>query len=428
MNFRLKSPLYAQLELTENCNNFCNYCYNPWRKDRRPSDENYSVAHFQKVIKELIENEVFQLTITGGEPMLRKDMLFEVITYAVSGDIEVSLNSNLTLIDTDTAKRLRSVGVKSVLGSLVSHDRETHNRISGSDSYDKTIRGIEAIVNEGLPLGINMVVSKQNLTHIYETARLCESLGINHFFATKLNPSPSKLEQVDLSLSLEETKVSLDALLQAKRDFGMKVDVLEPLPHCAFLDQKYLDLLNRTCTAGITWVAISPNGSVRSCTHIETDYGNVIREGLPIIWSRMISWVEEAFVPKECKEDCTEYAFCGGGCRASAQCGGNIRGRDLLMTQPISVEILHRDENKFDLRDDDRFALNGRARYREEYFGITVYVNPKIVAFLNNDSKEFLAVMNSLKVFGIKEIGSYTRENPEPFVRYLLQKGIVIRQ
>lgn len=426
MNIELKSPLYSQLELTENCNNFCNYCYNHWRKDNKyHSEEKYDMNHFKKIVDELVNNEVFQLTITGGEPLIKKNILLEIVDYSSNKNIEISLNSNLSYVDKETANELKKRGIKSILGSLISYDKETHNRISNSNSYDSTINGIKNIIANNISLGINMVVEKENLEHVYKTAELCNRLGVNHFFATKLNPSPYKSEQLDLSLNLEETKKSLDSLIEAKKDFDIRIDILEPLPHCAFTEKKYLDLLDRTCTAGITWIAIGTNGDVRPCTHIFKSYGNILKEDLERIWLKMREWSNEKFVPEKCRIDCLEYAFCGGGCRAGALCKGNIQGDDPLMTQPIKIRLTHEIEKEIKLEDWDLLELNKKAKYRDENFGITVYINPKKVVFLNHDSKKILAKMNHLKRFKLSDIALYTKDNPKEFIHYLSQKGIV---
>jgi len=191
---QLKSPLYAQLELTASCNNSCNYCYNFWRSAgvKGVAEEAHPFSHFSAIIDELARNDVFQLTITGGEPLLKKEILLKTIERASKLGIDVSLNTNLTLLDDVMAQCLKDMGLKSVLGSLISHDKNTYNQISGTKNYASVLEGMDAVVRAGISLGVNMVVEKQNLGYVFDTARLCSERGVGHFFATRLNPSPAK--------------------------------------------------------------------------------------------------------------------------------------------------------------------------------------------------------------------------------------------
>ncbi len=429
MNFALKSPLHVQLEITRSCNHSCNHCYNSWRSaGKRMPIEKYDLLHYQKISDELIKNEVFQLTLTGGEPLLRTDILPDVVEYATKGGIEVSLNTNLSLINKRIVSVLKKRGLKNILGSLISSDRKIHNRISGNNSYGRVMNGIDAVVSGGISLGINMVVQKSNLEQVYQTAELVAERGASHFFATRLNPSPEKPEHQMLTLNNLETAKSLEQLLLARKELKIKVDVLEPLPHCFVSNEKYLSILDRACTAGITWVAISPEGEIRVCTHLSSPYGNILRDGLQKSWQRMQEWREEKFVPDECKKDCAEYPYCGGGCRASAQLNENIAGKDSLMTNPLK-EKPKRNPKPIIVSEDDILRIRKELKYRKEDFGVVVYANPKNVAFLNNDGLDVLKKMLQLNKFKISDLGRElnSHESAKEFCTKLLQKGVIIR-
>jgi len=290
------------------------------------------------------------------------------------------------------------------------------------------LRGIRCVVSEKVPLGINMVVEKRNLEHILETARLLNKMEVSHFFATKLNPSPEKENQQELTLDMEETKRALDYLLIARKDLEMKVDVLEPLPHCFLSNPEHLSMLNRTCTAGVTWASISPEGDVRACTHLSESYGNIFREDLATIWDRMQDWRDEKFVPSECRYECVEYPFCGGGCRANALTQGSINGKDSLMTFPLEEQI-NRPIEKVDITREEYLTLNKKAKYRLENFGMTLYVNPKKIAFVNPDAVKLIKCVAGKEKFTLKSLEKEfcQSEDLESFCKYMIQKGVILR-
>lgn len=97
--YRLKSPLTVQIELTEACNNACYHCYNYWRyietgkKLSVDSHEN-TLYHFEVLLDHLIRNEVMTVSFTGGEPFLRRDILFYLIRKAKQGGMKAGVNTN----------------------------------------------------------------------------------------------------------------------------------------------------------------------------------------------------------------------------------------------------------------------------------------------------------------------------------------------
>ena len=78
----LSSPVAVQVELTPRCNNLCNYCYNSWRGDNEFERE-LSLDGHMKIAKELAKNNVFEVVLTGGEPLLRRDVVYPLAEYLV---------------------------------------------------------------------------------------------------------------------------------------------------------------------------------------------------------------------------------------------------------------------------------------------------------------------------------------------------------
>lgn len=77
----LYSPTSVDITMTKKCNHKCVHCYNVWRND----DENDEVIkvlsdeQIRRIIKELVDNNVWRVTITGGEPLSQVDVLYKLI-------------------------------------------------------------------------------------------------------------------------------------------------------------------------------------------------------------------------------------------------------------------------------------------------------------------------------------------------------------
>jgi MoaA/NifB/PqqE/SkfB family radical SAM enzyme len=168
---KLKAPLYAQIELTYACNLGCFHCYNEPRfsedngtlKLNRVKVEDVPTERFTEIAETLAENDVFAATLTGGEVFTVRDRLFPAIETLTRHDLETTVNSNLTLLKEDDAKRLRDLQIGGVMTSLASFNPDIHNKIMNKErAHQKTIRGIELLQKQGIYVTANMVVSQNN--------------------------------------------------------------------------------------------------------------------------------------------------------------------------------------------------------------------------------------------------------------------------
>ena len=103
----LSLPLTAQLEITDYCNHRCVHCYNldsevQNRPSRKVSDETVHAC-----AQKLIDNQIFSVIVTGGEPLIKKELTKKVILLLKENHTKVALNTNLTLADDDFIQFLK---------------------------------------------------------------------------------------------------------------------------------------------------------------------------------------------------------------------------------------------------------------------------------------------------------------------------------
>ena len=89
----LKSPVTAQMELTARCNNLCLYCYNSFRGDKE-QHPGLQLEDSLRIARQLADNEVFEVVLTGGEPLYRRDLVYPVASFLSSECVDVKLNTN----------------------------------------------------------------------------------------------------------------------------------------------------------------------------------------------------------------------------------------------------------------------------------------------------------------------------------------------
>ena len=159
---RALRPEHAELRLNLACNQACFFCNCDGYAPNMVPDEEAAIAAATR----LGEQGVLTLTITGGEPTLRR-MLTDVAGAARrSGVRTVMVQTNaVALADGDLATRLRDAGVSNLFVSLHSSIAEVSDRITGAPgTHALTLRGLDAALAAGLVVETNFVISRLNMT------------------------------------------------------------------------------------------------------------------------------------------------------------------------------------------------------------------------------------------------------------------------
>jgi MoaA/NifB/PqqE/SkfB family radical SAM enzyme len=185
---KLNFPIAVQLEVTQDCNLHCNHCYNYWNYTNTIK----TTEKFCDVINKIIDMDVFHVVLTGGEPLIDFKKVEYALKIFLKNNISVSLNSNLTLLNSEKAKRLKTLGLNSILTSIYSYDKSKHNQqVQRLDAFEQTIDGILFAQKEGISISVNMVVDKNNIEDVKQTGLWIKKLGVNQFCATRFC-SPKK--------------------------------------------------------------------------------------------------------------------------------------------------------------------------------------------------------------------------------------------
>ena len=135
-------------ELTNKCNLNCRWCGVKKGKD---------VLSYDKIVSIIGKNKPRFVELTGGEPMLRKD-IFKLIDYCKSKGIYVSINTNGTLVNDKVAKRLNADVVRVSVDGL----EKTNDKIRGKGSFKKTLNGINSLKKYNKRIIISTAVGKVN--------------------------------------------------------------------------------------------------------------------------------------------------------------------------------------------------------------------------------------------------------------------------
>lgn len=391
----LSAPHILQIEVSSLCPNRCQHCYNFWRKSGGSvAHANLSLDQADRIMDQIINSKVFHIVLTGGEPLLNKAVTFCILERAVTGGVTTSLNSTLVTLTESDAIRLKNLKVSMVLTSLLGPSEEIHDEIAQKKSaFKKTLRGIQILRKVGVPISVNMVISKKNKHLIRETGNLAKSLGVSSFNATRAGCPGNCFDFSGLSLDLKEFRSYLEELHTFGKENGMAVDVLSAYPLCGIKEvNRYQGFSSRRCMAGVNTLAISASGEVRPCTHLDTNYGNLLYEDLNDIWRRMTEWRNGSLIPETCRS-CKVLPWCGGGCRMEAK----MRNESLCdidpYASPLDADYVFEQLKSRSKQDEPLPSvvhINPKIRWRLENFGAVVFTGTRFACYLNPEGFRWL--------------------------------------
>jgi GTP 3',8-cyclase len=151
---------YVRLSVTEHCNYQCGYCMP--EKLTHPCAEHFlSTVEIARLIGLFSDMGVTKVRLTGGEPLIRKDIIHLSEQLGKLPELtDLSLSTNAHLLSR-MAKPLQEAGVSRVNISLDSLKAERFEKITGNGCLDKVLSGISAALDAGMyPVKLNMVVMR----------------------------------------------------------------------------------------------------------------------------------------------------------------------------------------------------------------------------------------------------------------------------
>ncbi len=202
---------YLRVSVTQNCNLACTYCLPDGKTAFTPHDNFLTADEIVRLVSVFAEEGVWRVRLTGGEPLLRKDIL--EIARGVSdlpGIRKVVLSTNGVLL-ARLAKPLRAAGISGVNVSIDTLDPETFVRMAGEDFLARVLDGLEAAIDAGMaPVKINTVILRGvNEGDIERVADLSARLPVVVRFIELMPTGANHAQQADRFVSNDEIRARL---------------------------------------------------------------------------------------------------------------------------------------------------------------------------------------------------------------------------
>lgn len=149
---------YLRISVTDKCNFNCMYCIPVKNCHFLPNEKIMTIDEIYAIAKIFVDLGVKKIRLTGGEPLLRPDIL-SIIEKLKSLSVELAITTNGFYLD-KVAKDLINFGVKSINVSLDTTDRGKFFNITGKDVFDKVYQNIQLLIDYHIHPKINVVLIK----------------------------------------------------------------------------------------------------------------------------------------------------------------------------------------------------------------------------------------------------------------------------
>jgi len=330
-------------ETTRNCNLNCVHCRaaatcGPYAGELDTQAALTLLDQIAEVAKPII-------ILTGGEPLLRKD-IFKIAKYGDRKGMRMVMAPNGTLVTKEIAVKMAESGIQRISVSLDGSTAQSHDAFRGvQGAYEGALKGIANAKAAGIQFQINTTITKTNLDQIPKILALAESLGAvaHHIFL--LVPTGRGKYIVDQEIDAKEYEETLNWFYDQRDKTSLQLKATCAPHYYRILRQRAredgrsvtfeshgLDAVTRGCLAGTGFCFISHRGIVQPCGFLDLNCGDVTKQPFGEIW-RHSQHFQKLRNFGNLKDKCgyCEYRRVCGGCRARAyEATGNYMAQEPL--------------------------------------------------------------------------------------------------
>lgn len=308
--------LYTLLiEVTQKCNMACDQCGSRCDIHSEERLKKEDIINALKDIKENLGTDCM-INITGGEPMLRHDIL-ELGSEITDLGFDWGMVSNGSLLTEEAVEGLKKAGLKTITISLDGL-RETHDSLRHlKGSYDRIIDAVKRLKKADFldHLQITFTVNRRNVNEFEELYTTLNTLGLNSIRVGLMDPIGRATENSGLLLTREEI-IYFTGLVNRLNSVKGNTPIIWGCPHyLGGLLQKNRDF---HCFAGIYTASILFNGDIFVCPNVprreELIQGNILKDSFSEVWKNGFKPFRERQLPEKCgkceyKEKCKGDSF-----------------------------------------------------------------------------------------------------------------------
>lgn len=318
-----KSGLLLQWHVTERCNLRCAHCYQTQYSGPELGFKQLLdvLEQYRELLQVLHKDHGFpprgQITVTGGEPFVRKDFsdLLEVFA-ANRAWFRFAILTNGSIVDEARARMLSRLRPRFVQVSIEG-TQATHDAIRARGDFERTVAAVRRLVRHGVRTLISFTAHRLNFREFPAVAELGHQLGVASVWSDRLIPYGSGAAVAGQALTPAETQELFVLMRQARQQVHAR-----PGNRTEISMNRALQFLEGgrcyRCTAGDTLITLMPNGDLYPCRRMPIRSGNVLEKPLSKLYfeSDLLRRLRD---PKGVSSGCEGCGY-RGACRGGLKC------------------------------------------------------------------------------------------------------------
>jgi len=265
-----------EMEVTSRCNERCIHCYIPHESKLFDIDKELAFD----IMDQLKELNTLGITMTGGEPFLHQD-IFDFLHYARKNDLQITILSNVTTLESDKIDELKKINVNQIQISLYSLKPDEHDSITEvAGSQKRTMANIERLLESDIPIQIScpvMRLNKNSYKNVLKWALDNKVRAHTDFvMMAKTNYDTSNLKN---RLNLYEVRQLIKEIILYDEGYQAELKLKK--------NEVSLDKIKNqpVCGAGTNFLCITADGNLYPCAGWQGyTLGNVNKKKLKDIW------------------------------------------------------------------------------------------------------------------------------------------------
>ena len=273
---RFDMPLTIQFELTTNCNLKCRHCYN--MSNERVYERTMTTGDWLKVVDDIIANGgIFQAIMSGGEPLLMGDGLFQIMDKLHEDGTSFVVISNGMLMDEKTVLKLKKYRFYWTQISIDGFTAEYHDWFRGvKGSWEKAVNAAFFLSKHGLPLKIAHCVTDQNVDDLENMVEMAYHLGASEIILGENMTSGRAAKNEDTIMAINSRCKLLEKIDTLRQKYQGKINVQRSMGLKSQIFQG-INAVNTGCV-------LRPNGDVRLDCVAPFVIGNLFNNEFSKIW------------------------------------------------------------------------------------------------------------------------------------------------
>ena len=312
-------PRWILAELTYACPLQCPYCSNPVNYAGIKSE--LSTEDWKRVLSQARELGAVQLGLSGGEPLVRKDLV-EIISHACSLGYYSNLITSGYGLNKDKIQTMQTAGLDHIQLSIQASNAELNNYLAGTDSFEHKKQVARWVKESGYPMVLCVVIHRQNIHQMQNILEMATELGADYVELANTQYYGWAKVNRDYLLPTKEQLEASESIAQAyKEKKGVKGNM-----KIYYVVPDYYADRPKACMNGwgTTFLMVAPDGAALPCHAArelpDIDFPNVNDHSISEVWYQSNAFNRfrgNEWMQAPCRS-CPEKVKDFGGCRCQA--------------------------------------------------------------------------------------------------------------